>query len=67
MGLFLGLIISSIGLGYFIYGKKMQESRFLYIGLAMMIYPYFFSNIIIMLVIGIILALNPFIIGRYFS
>ncbi|MEI8216356.1 MAG: hypothetical protein WCF96_04600 [Eubacteriales bacterium] len=67
MGLFLGLVISSIGLGYFIYGKKMQEPRFLYIGLAMMVYPYFFSNIIVMLAIGIILAVNPFIIGRYFN
>jgi hypothetical protein len=63
--LILGIFISTVGLAYFIYGKKMDENRFLFVGLAMMIFPYFPGNFAIVLIIGIILAVSPFIIDRY--
>jgi hypothetical protein len=63
--LILGILISTVGLAYFIYGKKMSENRFLFIGIAMMFFPYFSGNFAIVLIIGIILAISPFLIGRY--
>jgi hypothetical protein len=66
MPLIAGLLVSTIGLGYFIYGKKMQENTFLIAGLAMMIYPYFIGNMIIMLIIGLALAASPFVIAKYY-
>ena len=57
--LFLGVIFSSIGLGYFIYGKR-QKMRVPFItGIILMIYPYFIENITLLSLIGIILILVP--------
>lgn len=42
--LLLGVVFSSIGLGYFIYGKKQQQTMPLICGIALMIYPYFIEN-----------------------
>ena len=39
--LFLGVIFSSIGLGYFIYGKKQKMTVPLVCGLALMFFTYF--------------------------
>jgi len=38
------LLFSSIGLGYFIYGKRQKAVAPLFCGLGLMIYPYFVSN-----------------------
>ena len=43
--LFLGMMISSIGLGLFVYGKKQERIPQLAIGLALMVMPYFTSAI----------------------
>ena len=42
--LLLGLIFSSIGLGYFIYGRRQSNTVIRYVGLALMVYPYFVSD-----------------------
>ena len=42
--LFWGLVFSSIGFGYFLYGKKQGRAAPLICGIALMIYPYFISN-----------------------
>ena len=65
MDLFAALLVSSIGLGYFIYGKKIADFHFLLAGIALMIYPYFFTGMLL-IVIGIILLAAPFVIKRYF-
>jgi len=39
-----GLLFGSIGLGYFIYGKKQRAVVPLVCGLALMLFPYFVSN-----------------------
>ena len=39
--LFWGLLFSSIGLGYFIYGKRQHASVPLVCGIALMVFPYF--------------------------
>lgn len=60
--LFLGLIFSSIGLGYFIYGKKQKMTMPFICGIALMIFPYFIENNLLISAIGIILSLIPWFI-----
>lgn len=60
--LFLGLIFSSIGLGYFIYGKKQKMIVPFICGIALMIFPYFLENNLLISAIGMILSLIPWFI-----
>jgi hypothetical protein len=48
-----GLIFGSVGFVAFIYGKRMNLWGPMFIGLALMIYPYFVSNDIILWAAGI--------------
>ena len=56
------LLFSSVGLGFFLYGKKQQAVVPLFSGLALMIYPYFVSNTILLVAIGIVLVAVPYFV-----
>ena len=58
-----GLLFGSIGLGYFIYGKKQRSAVPLCCGLALMIYPYFVSNMLLV-GIGVALCAVPYFLRR---
>jgi hypothetical protein len=47
-----GLLFGSIGFVAFIYGKRMQIWKPMFLGLALMAYPYFVSNDIALFAIG---------------
>jgi hypothetical protein len=47
-----GLIFGSIGFVGFIYGKRMILWKPMFLGLALMIYPYFIANTIALFAIG---------------
>jgi hypothetical protein len=55
-----GLLFSSIGLGFFLYGKKQRAVVPLVCGLVLMIYPYFVPNVIAVVVIGVVLTAIPY-------
>jgi hypothetical protein len=55
-----GLLFSSIGLGFFLYGKKQRAVVPLVCGLVLMIYPYFIPNVIALVVIGVALSAVPY-------
>ena len=55
-----GMIFGSIGLGFFVYGKKQGAVVPLACGLALMIFPYFVSNTILLVVIGAALIAIPY-------
>jgi hypothetical protein len=55
-----GVLFSSIGLGFFIYGKKQRAVVPLVCGLALMVYPYFVPNVMALVVIGIVIAAIPY-------
>ncbi len=55
-----GLLFSSIGFGLFLYGRKQRAVVPLVCGLALMIYPYFLSNLILLVVIGAVLTALPY-------
>ena len=58
--LFLGVIFSSIGLGYFLYGKKQKMTVPFAAGLALMIFPYLIESSIFLSMIGIALSMLPY-------
>ena len=57
-----GIIFGSIGLGYFIYGKKQQVAMPMICGLGLMVYPYFVSNTLLLVLIGAALSAIPYFI-----
>ena len=62
--LFASLLWGSVGLGYFIYGKKQGRPLLLALGLGLMIFPYFISNLAWMIGIGVVLTVLPFVLPK---
>lgn len=58
--LFLGLLFGSVGFGYFLYGKRQAAIVPMLCGIALMVFPYFVSNVLILAIIGIALAALPY-------
>jgi hypothetical protein len=58
--LILELIFSSIGLGYFIYGKKQKTIVPLLSGIGLMVFPYLVSNAVFIFILGILLSAIPY-------
>ena len=57
-----GLLFGSIGLGFFLYGKKQQAIVPLFSGVALMVFPYFVSNTILLVAIGFALTALPYFV-----
>lgn len=57
--LLISLVFSSIGLGYFIYGRKQKHKIAFYSGLCLMLYPYMISDPLWLVVIGVALMSAP--------
>ncbi len=58
--IFLGVIFSSIGLGYFLYGKKQKMIVPFIVGLVLMIFPYFTESNVLLSGIGTLLSVIPY-------
>ena len=54
-----GLVFGSIGLGYFIYGKRRGNVVARLVGIALMIYPVFVDGSQTLVLVGIGLMLVP--------
>ena len=59
-----GFLFGVVGMAYFVYGKKQQAWMPLFCGLALIIYPYFVSNLIVMMGVGIALIVLPYFFRR---
>lgn len=57
--LLITLVFSSIGLGYFIYGKKQKHKIAYYSGIGLMVYPYGVTQPMAMIVCGVVLMALP--------
>ena len=57
-----GVILGSIGLGFFVYGKKQKSAIPLLSGIGLMVLPYFISNLYLLILSSIILIAVPFFI-----
>ena len=57
-----GVIFGSIGLGFFMYGKKQKTFMPLVAGIGLMVCPYFIPNVYLIIGVGVILVALPFIV-----
>lgn len=62
--LFWGVVFSAFGVGFFIYGKKQQVAVPLFCGVALMVFPYFVGNTILLVLIGAALIALPYFVRR---
>ena len=53
-------MFSSIGLGFFLYGRKQRAVVPLVCGLVLMVFPYFVPNPVAVVAIGIVLTAVPY-------
>ena len=61
-GLLWTVLFSSLGLGFFVYGKQQKAVVPLVCGLGLMTYPYFVSNVIMLVAIGCVFVAVPYFI-----
>lgn len=55
-----GFLFGAIGLGFFTYGKRQQSVVPLVSGILLCVFPYFVSNIYLLISVGAGLILIPF-------
>ena len=58
--LFCGVLLSAIGLGFFIYGKRQHAPVPLVCGIALMVFPYFVSSVWVLVLVGAALMAIPY-------
>ena len=51
-----------IGMAYFVYGKKSVRYLFLICGIVLMVYPYFVTRTLYMVIIGVVVSVVPFVV-----
>ena len=56
------LLTGSVGMGYFIYGKKQRKVVPLASGVLLCIFPYFVSNVYLFIGAAAVLFILPFVI-----
>ena len=56
------LLFGSIGLGYFVYGRKQRAAVPFVCGIALMVFPYFVSNSVVLVVTGVAIAAVPYFV-----
>ncbi len=57
-----GLLLGSVGFGFFWYGKNQKALVPALCGLVLMIFPYFISSTLLMVAIGVVLIAIPWFI-----
>lgn len=62
--LVLSLVFSTIGFGYFRYGKRQGDHVPLIVGVMLMVYPYFTTSPLAVVVVGLLLMVGPFVAKR---
>jgi hypothetical protein len=57
-----GLLFGSIGLGFFVYGRRQKTVVPLVCGVALMIFPYFVSSTMLLVILGLALIAIPYFV-----
>lgn len=60
--LFLCILYSSIGYGFYRYGKRQQRLIALVCGIALMLIPYFIATVFQLILVGVVLIALPILI-----
>ncbi len=56
------VIFGGIGLGFFTYGKRQKAVVPLIVGIALFIFPYFISNVYMLVLAGSVLVALPYFV-----
>ena len=56
-----GILFGAVGGGYFIYGRKQQAPMPMLCGFALMVFPYFVSSTLMVVLVGAGLMALPFL------
>ncbi|MCA9522492.1 MAG: hypothetical protein KC609_16045 [Myxococcales bacterium] len=56
------LVFGSVGLAYFLYGKRQKKSIPLICGLLLMAFPYFVTRRLPLIAIGVLLTAIPYFV-----
>ena len=57
-----GVIFGAIGLGFFTYGRRQKAIVPLLAGIALFIFPYFISNVLALVAVGLLLVALPYFV-----
>lgn len=57
-----GMLFGAIGLGFFTYGRKQRAVVPLFTGIALFVFPYFISNVTILVIVGLMLVALPYFV-----
>ena len=57
-----GLLFGSIGVGFFIYGRKQKAVVPLCVGVALCVFPYFIANVYVLVLVGVVLMAIPYFV-----
>ena len=55
-----GVVFGSVGLAYFVYGKKQGRVVPLLCGIGLIAFPYFIANAVLLVVVGLALSAAPY-------
>ena len=55
-----GVLFGSIGMGYFLYGKKQRRAAALAAGVLLCVFPYFVSNSALTVFLGVLFMALPY-------
>jgi hypothetical protein len=56
-----GVVFGAVGFACFIYGKKQAMFVPLFCGIGLMVFPYFVSNTVLLLMVGLVLSVLPYL------
>ncbi len=62
-----GVVLSSIGAGFFMYGKRAERPVHLICGVLLAIFPWFVTNLVALILLGIVLVAAPFLAAWWFA
>ena len=51
-----------LGMAYFIYGKKAVRYIYIICGIVLMVYPYFVTRTLYMVIVGVVVSAVPFVV-----
>ncbi len=57
-----GSILSTIGLGFFVYGRKQKAAVPLFSGVTLFIIPYIIPNVFLLILVSVALIVLPFVV-----
>ena len=56
------ILFGAIGLGFFTYGKRQKAVIPLVVGITLFIFPYFISNVYLLVIVGTALVALPYFV-----